>query len=101
MQDMTRFNHRRIALYGAVRSSFFDHISSVASPPTCKHIANSVLADRLSFWVGMRSLQLFPTLADAVCRIERDGLRADWEKVGHDVRRVMDQEAKFERSDVA
>lgn len=101
MQNMTRFNYRRVALHGAVRSSFFDHISSVASSPACQHIADTALADRLSFWMGMRSLQLFPTLADAVGRIERDGARADWEKIGRDLRCVMDQEAGFERNDVA
>ena len=53
----------------------------------CKHVAATMSGPR-AFVKGMTSLDLFPSTADILQRLEPNGLRADWLKVGCDFRRA-------------
>lgn len=52
--------------------------------------ARPTTADAASaFWTGVRSIDLFPSMADAMAMIERNGPASDWVRVGRDIRNAM------------
>lgn len=53
-----------------------------------------------AYLAGACAFGLFPTLKDVVSRFDSDGLRADWEQIGADLRHAFAVVSETEPSDV-
>lgn len=85
---MRKFQHH-VAVWGAKPSSRAGNYWLVShGQPTCKHVAMT-LPSAAAFTAGITSIELFPTILNVFGRIEPDGLRADWVKVGDDLKHAM------------
>lgn len=93
MRDMRKYQHR-VAVWGgtgpddqtAMRVSM-PRITTVTVPAhTCQHVVMGPVATAMS---AVNSFNLFPHTVDVVRRLDEDGLRADWTRVGRDMSRAM------------
>lgn len=92
MYDMRKFQHQ-VAVWGqrGTGTNFTSYIStpSLRLAADGKPFRTSGHSGR-AFLDGMLSITLFPDATEVLSRIEPNGLRADWVKVGSDMRRAMD-----------
>lgn len=96
MSGMRKFGN--VSVWGHVAPTKVHSVSlTTPSVTVCKHAFGGVFHPRESLSKGMFTFSLVPNLRDVVARLEPDGLRADWLKVGHDMRcGIQDVASKLE-----
>jgi hypothetical protein len=89
MSAMRKFQHQ-ITVLGAKAPAQGTFVSAAYHPPSAPMVAHHVTFSPMgSFVGGALSFDLFPTTTDLLRKIERDGVRSDWQKVGSDLRKSM------------
>ena len=86
MRDMRKYR-RHVAIWGGI--SLPSTTISQLDLLTCKHVATVALPQN-ALLSGIRSIDLFPQSTRVLKRLESDGLRADWIRVGCDMRHALD-----------
>ena len=98
---MSKFHYRKTAIRGALGSPSLQYVTIHRSQVTCKHIVNSVKKDRDALLEGMTTLSILPDLKAVYGKIERNGIRADWQKVGSDIRCAFSKAAQVDDREIA
>lgn len=85
---MRKFQNH-VTVWGQKGSPIKAYQWSSAAAPACKHVSVKMHPGK-AFIVGMKELSLFPNMQQVLLRFEPNGMRADWDKVGCDMRVALD-----------
>jgi len=93
IQTMRKFHHN-ITIWGhrgsaGMKAGDYSSVSLPYVSTACKNIARHS-SPYNSIAEGVRSITMFPDVTEILGRLEPNGVRADWLKVGCDLRRAMD-----------
>lgn len=87
MRAMRRYQNN-IHIWGGNRPEVGGFLLALLGAP-CKHTLDSTGSKHDFLLKGMTEFAILPNLSEVVCRLEPDGVRADWEKVGRDISFAM------------